>query len=125
MKEHAKYKSTKPLLSKVPGEISTGDLMFVETKDDKKKPLLLDVDVATKMITAVSMPNKTSEECTAALLQVKAEYAIHGRVMLKQVFDRESGIIHLDEKMKADGIQLKFTAAGQKVVLHRRRDILN
>ena len=37
--------------------------------------------------------------------------------MLKQGFDRESGIIPLEDKMNAEGIQLQFTAAGQKVAL--------
>jgi hypothetical protein len=30
MKEHPKYKSTKPLKSNVPGQVTVGDLMFVE-----------------------------------------------------------------------------------------------
>ena len=48
---------------------------------------------------------------------MKAEYAIHGRVMLKLVVDKESRIIPLEDKMKAEGIQLQFTATGQKVAL--------
>jgi hypothetical protein len=73
MKQHAKVESSKPLYSEVPGEISAGDLMFIEAKDDVKKPMLINVDVATKLITGVSLRGRNKDECTNALLQVKAE----------------------------------------------------
>ncbi len=44
MKQHSKSKSSKPLTSQVPGKISAGNLMFVETRHDVKKPLLINVD---------------------------------------------------------------------------------
>jgi hypothetical protein len=117
MKQHAKIESNKPLTSEIPGELSAGDLMFIETKAETKKPLLLNVDVATKLLTGVSMRGKDEDECTNALLQVKAEYAIHGRKMQTQVFDRESGMIPAEARLKLDGIKLDFKAAGQKVAL--------
>jgi hypothetical protein len=33
-------------------------------KNNVKKPLMLNVDVCTKMITGVSLKNKSEEECT-------------------------------------------------------------
>jgi hypothetical protein len=117
MKQHAKIDSVKPLTSEIPGEISAGDLMFIETKAEIKKPLLLNVDVATKLLTGVSMRGKDEDECTNALLQVKAEYAIHGRKMQTQIFDRESGMIPAETRLKLEGIKLDFKAAGQKVAL--------
>jgi hypothetical protein len=87
MKQHSKLRSSKPLNSQVPGEVSTGDLMFIEIGHDIKKPILINVDVATKLITAVAMKSKSKDECTAALLQVKAEYQLYGRTMSMQVFD--------------------------------------
>jgi len=81
MKQHAKIDSTKPLTSEVPGELSAGDLMFIETKAETKKLLLLNVDVVTKLLTGVSIRGKDEDECTNAILQVKAEYAIYGRKM--------------------------------------------
>ena len=47
MKEHAQVESKKPLWSDVPGEVTVGDIMFVEMKDNRKKPLLIHVDVCT------------------------------------------------------------------------------
>jgi hypothetical protein len=79
MKQHAKVESSKPLYSEVPGEISAGDLMFIEAKAVVKKPMLINVDVATRLITGVSMRGRNEDKCTNAILQVKAEYAIHGR----------------------------------------------
>ena len=76
--------------------------MFVETKADKMKPLLLDVDVTTKMITAVSMPNKTSEEFTVARQQVKAKYAI-------------SSDVGTSIWQRIQNCTPQFTATGQKV----------
>jgi hypothetical protein len=117
MKQHAKIESSKPLTSEIPGEVSAGDLMFIEVNADTKKPLLLNVDVATKLLTGVSMQRRDELECTNALLQVKAEYAIYGRKMQTQIFDRESGMIPAEERLKQEGIKLDFKAAGQKVVL--------
>jgi hypothetical protein len=39
LKEHPKYKLTKPLMSDVPGKINVADIMFVETNQDSKCPL--------------------------------------------------------------------------------------
>jgi hypothetical protein len=55
MKEHARKASMKPLASNVPGELTVSDIMFVETKNNIKKPLLLHVDVCTKLITGVPL----------------------------------------------------------------------
>jgi hypothetical protein len=117
MKEHMKYNLSKPLRSTIPGEINAGDLMFIETKGDTKKPLLIDVDVATKLITVVVMRDKSEAECTKALLQVKNEYALYNHQMKMQVFDRESGIVPLEDRLKEHGIQLRLMAARHKVGL--------
>ena len=45
MKEHNRVKSTKPMQSTVPGEVTVGDIMFVELKDNRKQPLLIHTDV--------------------------------------------------------------------------------
>jgi hypothetical protein len=79
--------------------------------------MLISVDVATRLITGVSMQGRNEDECTNAILQVKAEYAIHGRKMQVQVFDRESGMIPAEAKLKLEGIKVQFKAAGQKVAL--------
>ncbi len=54
-------KSTKPLIAQAPGEIAVGDIMFVEMKSNVKKPLMIHVDVYTKMVTGVPL-NKETEE---------------------------------------------------------------
>ncbi len=90
--------------------------MFIEMKPDVKRLLLVNVDVTNKLIKTVSMGNKTKDECSKALFQVKAEYAIHGRMSTK-VFNRESLMIPAEERVKAEGIQECFTAAGQKGAL--------
>ncbi len=48
---------------------------------------------------------------------MKADYLLRGHAMSMQVFDRESGMTTTEERMKAEGVQLSFTAAGQKVGL--------
>jgi hypothetical protein len=91
--------------------------MFIKIGHDIKKSVLINVDVATKLITAVAMKNKSKEECTAALLQVKAECLLYGHAMSMVIFDREMGMTNTKEKMKAEGVQMRFTAMGQKVGL--------
>jgi hypothetical protein len=54
-------KSTKPLIAQAPGEITVGDIIFVEMKSNVKKPLMIHVDVYTKMVTGVPLNNKTEE----------------------------------------------------------------
>jgi hypothetical protein len=78
MKEHEKKKSTKPLQSQNPGEVTVGDIMFVEMKDNIKKTLMIHVDVCTKMIVIVPLRNKYEEECTKALLDIREDYASKG-----------------------------------------------
>ena len=117
MKEHARKASTKPLASNVPGELTVGDIMFVETKNNVKKPMLVHVDVCTKLITGVPLQNRTEDECTKAVLQIKSEYQIDGRTMKQLVFDREPGIVPAENELKSKGIELILKAAGQKVGL--------
>jgi hypothetical protein len=57
LKEHARVRSTKPLIAEVPGKITVGDIMFVEMKQTVKRPLLVHVDVKTKLITGVPLKN--------------------------------------------------------------------
>jgi len=70
MKEHARVKSKKPLKSNVPGEVTVGDIMFVEMKDNRKQPLLIHTDVYTKLITGQELENKGSEECTKKIMNI-------------------------------------------------------
>jgi hypothetical protein len=50
----------KSLQAEVLGEITVGNIMFVETKQTVKKPLLVHMDVKTKFITGV--PLKKNEK---------------------------------------------------------------
>jgi hypothetical protein len=45
----------KPLQAEVLGEITVGNIMFVEIKQTVKKPLLVHMDVKTKFITGVPL----------------------------------------------------------------------
>ncbi len=81
MKEHPKYKSTKPLMSDVPGKINMADILFIKTNQDSKHPLYVQVDVCNKYVTGVIMTNRTKTECTDAILAVNYDYAIKGRCM--------------------------------------------
>jgi len=117
MKEHPKYKSTKPLVSDIPGKVNVADLMFVETNQDAKQPLYVQVDVCTKYITGVGMTSRKKSECTDAILAVKNDYAIKGRRMEELTFDREPGIVPLETTIKEHGIELHLKAAGQKAAL--------
>ncbi len=58
MKEHARIKSSKPLSAGKLGDVSVGDIMFVESMNDRKKPLLIHVDVCSKLITGVPLNDK-------------------------------------------------------------------
>ena len=117
MKEHPKYKSTKPLISEVPGKINVADLMFVENNQNVKKPLYVQVDVCTKYVTGVAMHDKTKQECNEAIIAVKNDYAIKGHKMDELTFDREPGVAPLETTIKEHGIELHLKAAGQKAAL--------
>lgn len=65
----------------------------------------------------VKSTKPTEEECTKALLEIKADYNMKGRTLQKLVFDREPGVIPSQEVLKANGIELELKAAGQKVGL--------
>jgi hypothetical protein len=115
--EHARKRSTKPLLSDTPGDVTVGDIMFVETKNNVKKPLLVHVDVNTKLITSVPMTNRTEGECTKTILGIKNDYKNKGRILKSVVFDREPAVVPTEEALKEEGIELILKAAGQKVGL--------
>ena len=114
MKEHPKYKSTKPLVSEVPGKINVVDLMFVENNQNAKKPLYVQVDVCTKYVTGVAMNDKTMQECHETIIAVKNDYANKGHKMEELTFDREPGVTPLEMTIKEHGIELNLKAAGQK-----------
>ena len=117
MKEHVKYRSTKLLVSDVPGKETVGDIMFIELRESKKKPLMVHVDVCTKLITGVEMQNKSEEECTKTVLNIKSDYDIFGHKLQNITFDREPGIVPAESSLNASGINLKLKAAAQKVGL--------
>jgi hypothetical protein len=86
-------------------------------KDNIKRPLMIHVDVCTKMIVGVPLRNKSEEEYIKALLDIKADYASKGRMIKQLVFDREPGIVPNQDVWNANGIELMLKAAGQKVGL--------
>jgi hypothetical protein len=49
----ARVKSKKLLLSATPGEVTVGNILFVELKNNVKKPMMIHVDVCTKLITGL------------------------------------------------------------------------
>jgi hypothetical protein len=117
MKEHARVQSTKPLTSDEPGIVTVGDIMFIETNKSNKKPLLLHVDVFSRFTTGIPLKNRTEEVCTAAILDIKAEYQYFGHDVKQLVFDREPGIAPIESALKEKGIDLTLKAVGQKVGL--------
>jgi hypothetical protein len=68
MKEHAKKLSTKPLKATKPGKVTVGEL-----QNDVKKPLLVHVDVFSKIVNGVPLRDKTEEECTRGIMEVAAK----------------------------------------------------
>ncbi len=76
MREHARIQSSKPLLSVTPGEVNVGDIMFVEQGANLKKPLLVHVDVNTKLITSLPLNNRTEDEYTKAVECIKMIIAL-------------------------------------------------
>jgi hypothetical protein len=106
MKEHAKYKSTKPLLSAVPGQINVGDLMFVEDNQNIKKPLYVQVDVCTKYVTGVVMNSRKEVDCTTSIITMQAHYYVKGCRMEALTFDREPGVVPLESVLKEHGVKL-------------------
>jgi hypothetical protein len=67
MKEHPRYKSIKPLKSDKTGKKNDGDIMYVDNAQGVKKPLYVQVDVFTKLVTGLAMRNKTEDECKSAM----------------------------------------------------------
>jgi len=117
MKEHARVTSKKPLKSDVPGEVTVDDIMFVEMKDNRKQPLLIHTDVCTKLIIGQELGNKSGEECTKGILNIKHDYSLYNSMMKQLVFDREPAVIPTEATLKSEGIELVPKAAGQKVGL--------
>jgi hypothetical protein len=110
MKEHSKFRSTKPLKSDNPGDVT------VHTKNIKK-PLMIHVDVYTKFMIGRILKDRTEDECTNAILQIKEAYVRNNYDLKQLVFDREAGIVSIEDKLPMNGIELKIKAAGQKVGL--------
>jgi hypothetical protein len=117
MKEHPRYKSTKPLKSDKPGEKNVDDIMYVENSQRVKKPLYVQVDDCTKLVTGVVMKNKSEEKCTSAILAVKTDYGVKGGEMKTLTFDGKPSVVPLGHYLKEHDIELILKAAGQKVGL--------
>jgi len=73
---------------------------------------LIHVDVCSKFIVGVPLKNKSEEECTTALMQIKAVYAWQNRLIKKLVFDHEPGILPIENVLMEHGIELILKAAG-------------
>jgi hypothetical protein len=69
------------------------------------------------MITGVSLKNKSEEECTNAILEIKGDHQVNGQTTKQIIFDREPGIVPARNSLNANGIELILKAAGQKVGL--------
>jgi hypothetical protein len=108
----ARVKSKKLLLSATPGEVTVGNILFVELKNNVKKPMMIHVDVCTKLITGLLLNKKSEEECTKAILDNKADYQGKGKHMKQLVFDREPGIVPsvglLASNATKAGVRAKF-----------------
>jgi len=61
MKEHARIHSSKPLQSDKPGDVTVGDIMFVEGLKNIKKLLMIHVDVCSKFVTGVTLKDKLEQ----------------------------------------------------------------
>jgi len=117
MKEHARIQSSKPLQSENPGGVTVGDIMFIEGLKNIKRPLMIHVDVCTKSITGPPLKDRSEETCISAIMQIKAVYARNKHDLKQLVFDREPGIVPLEDVLIENGIELRLKAAGQKVEL--------
>jgi hypothetical protein len=56
--------------------MNVGNIMYVEYAQGEKKPLYVQVDVCTKLVTGVAMRNKTVDECKSAILAVKTDMVL-------------------------------------------------
>jgi hypothetical protein len=90
--------------------------MFVELKDNRKQPLLIHTEVCTKL-TGQELENKSSKECTKAILNVKKEYLLYDRTLKQLVLDHAPAVIPAETALKNEGIEHIPKAAGQKVGL--------
>ncbi len=100
MKEHSRVASKKPLKSEIPGEVTVGDIMLVEMKDNRKKPLLIHTDVCTKLISGQELEDKSGDECTRAIINIKNDYFIYNRNLKQLVFDREPAVVPAENVFK-------------------------
>jgi hypothetical protein len=117
IKEHARIKSSKPIQSNNPGGVTVGDIMFIEEAKNIKRPLLIHVNICTKFMLGIILKDRSEEECTKAILKVKEAYARNDYELKQLVFDREPGIVPIEDKLLMNGIELKLKAAGQKIGL--------
>jgi hypothetical protein len=73
--------------------------MIMEEIKNVKEPLLIHVDVCSKMITGVPLKDKSEEVCTSAIMQVKAVYARNKHELKQLVFDHEPGIVPIEDEL--------------------------
>jgi hypothetical protein len=74
MKEHARIRSTKPLVSEKPGGVTVGDIMLIEMNKNLKKPLMIHVNVHSKFFMGVPLRVRNEESCMDAVMQIKELY---------------------------------------------------
>jgi hypothetical protein len=117
VKEHARIKPSKPLQSNNPGCVTVGNMMFIEGAKNVKRPLLIHVNICTKYMLGKILKDRSEEECTKAILQVKEVYARNDYELKQLVFVRDPGIVPIEDKLLMNGFELKLKVAGQKVGL--------
>ena len=115
LKEHSRVKSTKPLAAEKPGDIGVADLMFVESRGEKKMPVYVHVDVKTKYRMTVALKDKTISSLQGAFDTILNKHKVHKRELGELVFDRESSIVAIEDYIESNSVKLTLKAAGQKV----------
>ena len=65
-----------------------GDIMFIETNKNMKKPSMIHVDVHSKFLIGVPLTDRNEKSCTDAVMQIKALYTRNNNVLKQLVFDR-------------------------------------
>jgi hypothetical protein len=115
MKEHDRVTSTKQVEYKI-GEVAA-DIMYIATGKPTKTSVLVSVDQKCKLIMASTMKDDTANSIEEAIETFRSKYAMAGHKLKKITFDREPGVVAIENHIQSREIELVLKAAGQHVGL--------
>jgi hypothetical protein len=115
LKEHNRVASTK-IHQVIIGNVAA-DIMYIQVGKTVKASVLVVIDMKCKLIMVKQLENDTAYNIGKAFNYIEASYVAAGHKLLKIYFDREPGVVALQQEFYIRNIEIILTAAGQHVGL--------